>query len=80
MYFRNKYKKSPNCSDNFDLIYSEILEYCKDMNKIIVIDCAQFHCIKYISILKGKIIVIRTCIDKCFERVIKRYKNKKSYI
>lgn len=80
MYFRNKYKKSPNCSDNFDLIYSEISEYCKDMNKIIVIDCAQFHCIKYISILKGKIIVIRTCIDKCFERVIKRYKNKKSYI
>ena len=49
--------------NNFDLIYSEILNYCKDINKTIVIDCAQFHCIKNINLLKGKMIIIRTDID-----------------
>ena len=50
------------------------------MDKTIVIDCAQFHCIKDISLLKGKLIVIRTCIDNCYERTIKRFKlNNKKY-
>ena len=73
-YFRSKYKELPNCSDDFDLIYNDILNYCKKYNKIIVIDCAQFHCIKDISLLKGKLIVIRTCIDNCYNRTIERYK------
>ena len=74
-YFRNKYDVLPNCGDDFDLIYKEILEYTKNYNKIIVIDCAQFHCIKDISILKGKLIVIRTSINTCYNRTIERYKN-----
>ena len=74
-YFRSKYKTLPNCSDDFDLIYSEILEYCKKYDKTIVIDCAQFHCIKDISLLKGKLVVIRTCIDTCYHRTIERFKN-----
>ena len=73
-YFRKKYTDLPNCGNDFDLIYKEILAYTKKFNKIIVIDCAQFHCVKDIGILKGKLIVIRTCIDKCYERVIERYK------
>ncbi len=73
-YFRNKCKKLPNCGDNFDLIYSEILDYCKKYDKTIVIDCAQFHCIKDISLLKGTLIVIRTSIKKCYERTIERFK------
>ena len=73
-YFRNKYEILPNCGDNFDLIYSEILDYCKKYDKTIVIDCAQFHCIKDINLLKGKLIVIRTSIDHCYERTIERYK------
>lgn len=72
-YFRNKYKELPNLSDDFDLIYNEIIDYCKDNNKIIVIDCAQFHCCKDISILKGKIIIIRTDIDTCYNRTISRW-------
>lgn len=72
--FRNKYETLPNLADDFDLIYKEILEYCKDINKTIVIDCAQFHCIKDISILKGKIIIIRTNIDTCYKRCIERFK------
>ncbi len=74
-YFRNKYKKLPNCGDDFDLIYSEILEYCKKYDKTIVIDCAQFHCIEDLSLLKGTLIIIRTCIDTCYNRTIERFKN-----
>ena len=74
IYFRNKYKELPNCGDDFDLIYSEILDYCKKYDKTIVIDCAQFHCIKDISLLKGTLIIIRTCIDTCYNRTISRYK------
>ena len=72
-YFRNKYKELPNLSDDFDLIYNEIIDYCKDIDKTIVIDCAQFHCCKDISILKGKIIIIRTDIDTCYNRTISRW-------
>ena len=75
IYFRNKYKTLPNLGDDFDLIYKEILDYCKNINKIIVIDCAQFHCIKDINILKGKIIILRTCIDECYNRCIERWIN-----
>ena len=73
-FFRKKYKELPNCGNDFDLIYKEILVYTKKFNKTIVIDCAQFHCVKDIGILKGKLIVIRTCIDTCYERTIERYK------
>ena len=73
-YFRSKYNPLPNCGDNFDLIYQEIINYCQKYNKTIVIDCAQFHCIKDISLLKGTLIVIRTCINTCYQRTIERYK------
>lgn len=79
-YFRSKYNPLPNCGDDFDLIYKEILGYCKNIKETIVIDCAQFHCIKDISLLKGKLIVIRTCIDNCYNRTIERFKRiKPSY-
>ena len=78
--FRSKYNPLPNCGDDFDLIYNEILDYCKNIKETIVIDCAQFHCIKDISLLKGKLIVIRTCIDNCYNRTIERFKRiKPSY-
>lgn len=41
-YFRNKYEILPTLEKDFDLIYNEIIEYCKNTNKTIVIDCAQF--------------------------------------
>lgn len=72
--FRKKYNILPNCGDNFDLIYKEILDYCKDLEKIIVIDCATFHCIKDITLLKGKIIILRTSINTCYKRCIERFK------
>ena len=79
-YFRSKYKELPNCGDDFDLIYNEIINYCSKYNKTIVIDCAQFHCIRDISLLKGTLVVIRTCIDNCYNRTIERFKkNNKEY-
>ncbi len=78
-HFRSKFDKLPNCGDDFDLIYTEILNYCKNSDKTIVIDCAQFHCIKDSNLLKGTLIVIRTSIDKCYERCIERYKLNYNY-
>lgn len=72
--FRSKYHELPDLGSNFDLIYRDILNYCKKYDKTIIIDCAQFHCIKDINILKGKIIIIRTDIDTCYKRCIDRYK------
>ena len=71
--FREKYTNLPELGNDLDLIYNEILEYCKNINKTIVIDCAQFHCVKDISILKGKIIILRTDIDTCYNRTISRW-------
>ena len=73
-FFRDKYKELPNCGEDFDLIYKDILDYCNEIDKTIVIDCAQFHCIKDINLLKGTLIVIRTCINTCYNRTIERYK------
>lgn len=74
-YLKEKYGENiPELSTNFDNIYNEILDYYKGTNKTIVIDCAEFHSVKDINILKGKIIIIRTCIDECYRRCIERYK------
>jgi len=75
--FRKKYTTLPNCGDDFDLIYKEILDYCKNLGKTIVIDCATFHCIKDITLLKGKVIVLRTSINTCYNRCIERFKHQK---
>ncbi len=75
--FRDKYKNLPNLGDDFDIIYQDILDYCKNIDKTIVIDCAQFHCIKDINLLKGKMMIMRTCIDTCYRRCIERFKNTK---
>ena len=72
--FKNK---SKDCFiTDFDNCYLEILNFFKNSDKTIIIDSAQYRNIKDYSILKGKIIVIRTCIDKCFERVLYRWKNR----
>lgn len=73
-HFRKKFKVMPELGKDFDIIYEEILDYCKNKKETIVIDCAQFHCIKDINKLKGKIIVIRTSINTCYNRCIERYK------
>ena len=60
---------------NFDDCYNEILNYFHNTDKTIVIDSAQFRNIKNYSILKGKIIVMRTCVNTCYSRCINRWKS-----
>lgn len=65
---------------DFDDFYTKILDYFKNTDKTIVIDSAQYRNIKDCSILKGKIIVMRTSIETCYERVLNRWKsNMKTY-
>ena len=67
---------------DFDDFYTKILDYFKNTDKTIVIDSAQYRNIKVkdCSILKGKIIVMRTSIETCYERVLNRWKsNMKTY-
>ena len=60
---------------NFDEFYLKILDYFKDSDKKIVIDSAQYRNIKDYSILKGQVIVMRTSVETCYERVLNRWKN-----
>ena len=76
--FKNKEKDY--LINNFDEFYLNILDYFKDVEKTIVIDSAQIRNVKDYSILKGKLIVIRTSIDNCYNRCIERWKeNNKNY-
>lgn len=76
-YLKSKYNEIPNLSENFDTLYQDILDYYKDSDKFIIIDCATFHLIKNVNLLKGDIIILRTCINTCYNRCIERYKNNK---
>lgn len=53
------------------------MNYFKRYDRTIVIDCAQYRNMKDVSMLKGKIIVMRTCINTCYERCITRWKNQR---
>ena len=61
---------------NFDDFYIMTLEFFRNFDKFIVIDSAQYRNIKDVSILTGEIIVMRTSINKCYERCIERWKSR----
>ena len=61
---------------NFDDFYLETINYYRDLDKFIVIDSAQYRNIKDVSVLKGELIVMRTSINKCYERCIERWKSR----
>lgn len=73
IYLKNKYNEIPDLGDNFDLIYKGILDCYSKYDKTIVILSSKFHCIKDPTILKGKVIILRTCVDTCYERCINKY-------
>ena len=74
-YLKSKYKEIPDLGKNFDMLYQDIIDYYKDTDKFIIIDCATFHLIKDVNLLKGDIIILRTCINTCYNRCIERYKS-----
>lgn len=78
-YLLNKYDGNiPDLCDNFNIIYKEILDYYKNTVKTLVIDSAQYRNLRTkedLNLLKGKIIIMRTPIDTCYERCVNRWKN-----
>lgn len=74
-YLRKKYDNLPDICNDFDTFYVEVLDYFSNSDKTLVIDSAQFRNIKNINLLKGKVIVIRTCVDTCYKRCIDRWIN-----
>ena len=75
--FRSKYQQLPSLFTDFEMIYEDILDYCKDMDKTIIIDSAQYRNVKDVSKIKGQIIIMRTSINTCYNRCIQRYLAKK---
>ncbi len=69
--FKNEAKDILN--NDFDKFYLKVLDHFKDSDKTLVIDSAQYRNIKDVSLLKGQIIVIRTSIEKCYQRCIDRW-------
>lgn len=65
-----KYKKIPNIEKEFDTIYNEILKYFNYPEKYIIIESNNFINMKDILLLKGDIIILRTCLNTCHNRVI----------
>jgi len=72
-YLLKKYNTIPELCENFDELSQDILDCFQNTNKTLIIDSAQFRNLKDISLLKGDIIVLRTCINNCYERCLERY-------
>lgn len=75
--FIDKYGKVPSLVDDFDMCYEDILNYLSDKGKIIVIDSAQYRNMKDLSKLRGQVMVMRTCINTCYQRCLDRRRMEK---
>lgn len=75
-YLRSKYDVLPHDCEEFDVLYKEMLDFYKDTDKTLVIDSAQFRNLKDMSLLKGQVFIVRTCVNTCYERCINRWKER----
>ena len=68
--YNNKYNKDNNNSnyEEFDKAYLSILDYYKNTDKYIILVSNNYYYLKDISLLKGDIIIIRTCINNCYTK------------
>ena len=74
-HIREKFDVLPGLIEEFDMYYQDMIEYFADCGKTLVIDSAQFRNMKDVSKLKGKLIVMRTSVNTCYDRCLQRYKN-----
>lgn len=74
-YIRRKFDTLPSLIEEFDMYYQDMISYFSGCGKTLVIDSAQFRNMKDVSKLKGKLIVMRTSVNTCYERCLDRYKN-----
>ena len=66
-------KKELNLKNSFDYIYKRLLQYYKGCNKALIIKSNYFYCTKDLSVLKGNIIISRTCINTAWHNLINNY-------
>lgn len=71
-----EYGRLPSLFLEFDLCYQAILNYFQGSDKFLIIDSAQFRNMKDLSLLRGEVMVLRTCVDTCFQRCMMRYDKK----
>ena len=77
--FKDKTKE--DIISHFDNFYIKLINYFKGVDKTIIIDSAQYRNIKDYSLLKGKVIVMRTSTETCYSRCLNRWKERnKNYI
>lgn len=56
------------------MYYQDMVEYFSGCGKTLIIDSAQFRNMKDVSKLRGKLIVMRTSVNTCYERCLEWYK------
>ena len=72
--FQDKTKE--DIISDFDNFYKILINYFKDNDKTIIIDSAQYRNIKDYTLLKGKVIIMRTSTETCYNRCLNRWKDK----
>ena len=66
-------------TNDFDKLYNDILDKYKNSYKTLILESNYFYKLKNISLLKGDIIIIRTCKTTCRRRNMARCSNNTEY-
>lgn len=59
--------------ENFTTMYYEIINYLSNRNKTIVLDGTQLRFINDVKIIKGEFVALRTSLQTCVSRSVKRF-------
>lgn len=76
---KNKYSKIED-NQKFINYYEDIIEYANNQNKTLILEGNAIENINPVTNLKGKVIVKRTAILKCFQRAVKRDYNNEFFM
>lgn len=74
-YFVEKNGSLPNLYEDFDTFYQGIIDCFFDDGKYLIIDSSLFYYMKDLSLLKGDIIILRTCVNNCYHHCIWKFQN-----
>ena len=68
-------KENINISDrlsSFDNLYKAMIDYYQNKGKMVIIDSNDFQYLKDLSLLKGNIMILRTCFNTCYNNCLKK--------
>lgn len=72
-YFVEKNGSLPNLYEGFDTFYQGVIDCFFNDGKYLIIDSSLFCYMKDLSLLKGDIIILRTCVNNCYHRCIQKF-------